>query len=478
MKYLILALCVLSVFADVDESDVIVLTEKNFASEVNNRDLVLVEFYAPWCGHCKKLTPEYAKAATELKKDEIFLGKVDATIESSLASKFGVNGYPTLKIFRNGDHSDYNGPRDHQGIVNYMRKQSGPSSRELKTVADVEAIEKSTEPVVVGFFVSDKSAEYKAFQSVANSNRDKAKFAHTTEANVLDKYGYREAIVLFKPYDDRKQLYTGSVNNNALQSWIYQNYLPLAGVINQGNTEHYDRKGLPIFKVLAAVDVNKNQKQADYYLNRLRKVAKEFPQISFAVGHKRDFSAENEKFGLQGSEQDPFVLTHGAVKYRRTGEKFSVDTVKAFAQDFIDKKLKPYIKSEAVPTQKKGEATVVVGETFNDIVMNPEKDVLIEFYAPWCGHCKSLAPKYDQLAKELEEVESVVIAKFDATANDSPHPEYQARGYPTIFFAPANKKDKPIKYEGDREVAAFKKWLKQNAAKPFELPKQKKNKKA
>ncbi|RCN24137.1 thioredoxin, partial [Ancylostoma caninum] len=68
----------------------------------------------------------------------IKLGKVDATVEKSLAEKYGVSGYPTLKIMRNGRRFEYNGPRDAHGIVRYMNEQASPAAKKLANVAEVE----------------------------------------------------------------------------------------------------------------------------------------------------------------------------------------------------------------------------------------------------------------------------------------------------------------------------------------------------
>merc|ERR1711907_228747 len=114
------------------EEGVVVLGEDNFDKAIEEFDFALVEFYAPWCGHCKKLAPEYAKAAQELAESnpEIKLCKVDATEEKDLSSKFGVRGFPTLKFFLKGSSSaiDYEGGRTHPEIVSWLKKRTGPVS--------------------------------------------------------------------------------------------------------------------------------------------------------------------------------------------------------------------------------------------------------------------------------------------------------------------------------------------------------------
>lgn len=95
-------------------SEVVVLTASNFEDTVfGSKDIWMVEFYAPWCGHCKNLEPEWEEAATKLK-GAVKFGKVDATVETTLAQKYGVKGYPTIKYWNYGEKSSRN-VQDYQG---------------------------------------------------------------------------------------------------------------------------------------------------------------------------------------------------------------------------------------------------------------------------------------------------------------------------------------------------------------------------
>ncbi|XP_071396531.1 protein disulfide-isomerase A6-like, partial [Centroberyx affinis] len=99
--------------------DVVELTPSNFNKEVIQSDsLWLVEFYAPWCGHCKNLAPEWKKAATALK-GVVKVGAVDADQHRSLGSQYNVKGFPTIKIFgvNKNKPEDYQGGRSSQAIV-------------------------------------------------------------------------------------------------------------------------------------------------------------------------------------------------------------------------------------------------------------------------------------------------------------------------------------------------------------------------
>jgi protein disulfide-isomerase-like protein len=108
-------------------SDVAVLTTDNFDEKVLGSKAALVEFYAPWCGHCKSLAPIYEKVANVFAGDDVVIGKVDATEENDLAEKYGISGFPTIKYFPAGatEPMDYPSGRDVESFVMFMNENAG-----------------------------------------------------------------------------------------------------------------------------------------------------------------------------------------------------------------------------------------------------------------------------------------------------------------------------------------------------------------
>ena len=175
--------------------------EKDFDAIIKANDFVVAEFYAPWCGHCKTLEPEYKKAAAELEKGDsgIKLVKIDATLEENkpLAEKFAVKGFPTIKIFRGKDPSpagasEYGGPRDAEGIVSHLTKLAGPATKEAKDAAAVAEAKEASDVLVFGLFESAEDAAFKAFEAAADKAREDASFVHSFSASAAP--GARESI--------------------------------------------------------------------------------------------------------------------------------------------------------------------------------------------------------------------------------------------------------------------------------------------
>ena len=183
---------------------VIELTDANFnALVMESTDHWLVEFYAPWCGHCKALAPEWEEAAKQLKGN-VKLGAVDATVHQSLASQYQIKGFPTIKIFSAGKNKkaqDYNGPREATGIVEYAMHtldKAGvpPQVSELTSQAVFEDKCESGSTICVVMFVphildtgkKGRNEYMSAIQHVSMNMRGKPIQWLWSEANSQEKF--------------------------------------------------------------------------------------------------------------------------------------------------------------------------------------------------------------------------------------------------------------------------------------------------
>jgi protein disulfide-isomerase A1 len=456
MKFLAIALLfAAAVFAQ--ESDVVVLHNDNFHSFIKANPFTFVEFYAPWCGHCKKLTPDWEKAATALK-GEVPVAKVDATVEEAVAQEFGVRGYPTIKFFSNGVAKDYQGARSAEALVSFARKQVRPALVFPESVDAAKEFAAREKVVVFGFFESKDSAEFAVYESLVNELRDSYSFA----AVVGQSFGAAElgaaagsSFVLFKQFDEGQAAFSGEVSAASLKSWINTESVPLLDEIGPENFQRYMDSGIPLLYLFLDPTADNAQLRSE-----VAAVAKDARgKVNFVWIDNAKYGSQASRLALSGKVIPAVAIDHAGVHFVFDESKpVEAAALAQWVNDFIADKVEATVKSEPIPETNDEPVKVVVAKSFSSIVLDSTKDVFVEFYAPWCGHCKKLAPIYDQLATKFASNPNVVIAKIDASANDV-DPSYGVRGFPTLKFFPANNKKSPIGYEGDRSLEDMERFV-------------------
>lgn len=421
---------------------------------------VLVKFYAPWCGHCKALAPEYEAAATLLKSQNIRLAEINCDDDKEFCRGHGVTGYPTLKVYHDNkleNPEDYTASREAAKMAAYLSNIGKPPT--VVTADNIAELKEKTSFIL--FHEEGDTGAVEALEAlIKNYLSEDYQFGHSTDRELAKAEGADfPGVLAFKQYDEPKGLYAGELKADQIAMFIESFTIHYVGDINRNTYSKYASTGRPLGYIFV-----ETEDQAKEFSTALVDVAKKHRQV-LSVG-----TIDANKLG----EHAPAVNLEKkwpafSIEDFKTHKKYVFDqekelTPKAliqFIEDYAAGKVEPKIKSEPIPdqaTQDASPALIVVNRSFEDLVINNDKDVLVEYYAPWCGHCKALAPKYDELAtkyKEHANGEQVAIAKIDATVNDV---DYPIRAFPTIILYPAGNKDKPVAYEGSREIedlAAF-----------------------
>jgi protein disulfide-isomerase A1 len=338
-----------------------VLTDDNFDEAIKANPKMLVEFYAPWCGHCKKLEPEYSGAAEVLAASDppVPLGKVDATENKKVAERFSIQGFPTLFWFSNGEKLEYGGGRTKDTIVSWVLKKSGPPSAAVTCAALGEKIADSK--FVVAYFGEESDSLYTEAHVPYASSEDNIVFVHAPAECASEHSAAAPGIMFFRNFEEPKVAYTGAPDKDTLKAFVQPLTVPTVFEFSEDMIE-------PIF----------GQQQSTLFLFQSEKEpTPAFADAALANKGKVLFSYSGVKEGIQerlaefvgATEADlPFMmlLAPGNMKKYRMEQAVgvaTVDDITKFVDGVLAGDIKPHLKSEEPPATQEG-VTVIVGTTF------------------------------------------------------------------------------------------------------------------
>lgn len=388
------------------------------------------------------------------------MAKVDATEESQLAEEYGVRGYPTLKFFRKGSAIEYGGGRQADDIVSWLIKKTGPPALEIESVEAAEKLIEENQVYVIGFFKDRESDDAKAFLAAANSVDD-YQFGITASEEVAVKYEAKLGqIVLFKKFDEGKAVFEGAATEEKVKKFVLAESMPLVVEFNHDSAQRIFGGEI---KSHLLFFLSKDNGDIEKYATPTKEIAKKFREHVLFVSinaDEEDHQRILEFFGMK-KEEVPAVrlikLEEDMAKYKPEAHDLSPEAIEKFVQAYLDGKLKQHLLSQDLPEDwDKKSVKTLVSSNFDAIAFNKDNDVFVEFYAPWCGHCKQLEPIYNQLGDKFEDNENVVIAKMDATANELEH--IKITSFPTIKMYRKGD-NQAIDYNGERTLDAMFKWI-------------------
>eukprot|EP00658_Telonema_sp_P-2_P058966 TRINITY_DN475_c0_g1_i13.p1 TRINITY_DN475_c0_g1~~TRINITY_DN475_c0_g1_i13.p1 ORF type:complete len:360 (+),score=56.16 TRINITY_DN475_c0_g1_i13:654-1733(+) len=341
-----------------------------------------------------------------------------------------------------------------------MKKRAGPPCSHLASPTEVELFRQEHDVVAIGFFTDKEAAGYQMFEKAARVSDD-VPFGNVMDVGVRDGLGAAaESVMLYKKFDQAETKFTGELNDSDLTAFVKLNSLPKI-------IRFSEKTAAQIFgsetKTHLVVFFD-SETHASLH-SELLGPATEWQGKFLFIHIPKSEEQIMDYFGVRMDELPAARIvdlrTEIMRKYAFTQPQITGEAIQQFLENYSKGKVPQILRSEAVPPpQAQGEVRKIVQESFASEVEENELDVLVEFYAPWCEHCKELKPKYEQLASNLKDVSTLVIGKVDAEQNELP--QVKIEGFPTIKLWPAGQKENPVNFEGERTLDGLSSFLKEH----------------
>jgi len=460
------------------------LTAASFDKDIKAHSLAFVEFYAPWCGHCKKLVPEWEKTALLMDGEGVPVIKVDAIAEKELAQKHGVQSFPSLKLYRGNPNvvKPYNGARTAVKMVEWLKvwKVASLLERLDPVAAAVQKLSSRKSITIVGL-LGDNDAD-----SEMQSVLEDASFALNEKSPGSDvpvsvvhlapheletlglageklpcvalfrDFQFEDKVMVYRPQADKK--WKGGFT--AFINWLKEKRVPALIPATQ-ETESFFLKDIDPGNGLVILFGGDSE-----ISKAVHALAVEFKNES----KLKWVHAKNDDFGVSlGRSVSIEKADFPELLIWEFGETEDDDKVFRLSQQIAQAKMNKDTVAKFIKQWQQGDLAAVkdpvlalTSDTFEEQVISNDQDVLVEFYAPWCGHCKSLAPEYKQVALHYAQDAGVQIAKMDSTKHK--HKSAEIKSYPTLKLYAKGMKNKPIDlgFKANRDKKSLIEFVEEN----------------
>ena len=445
------------------ENEVLVLNEQTFGYAIREFKNLVVLFYDPECPHCQHFMPEYEKTASILKKENYILSKIDCVKTEKICNKYEIEAFPTVTLLKKKENVVYNGERKAEEIEKWLNENTKPTFQKITSKNELEENKKNLRAFLIYFGNDEKVinelilAERKIddIPIFTCDSEDIIKENVNTEKN--------EAIVIFKTFDDKKNVLKDKITSNNIIKFVDLYSYPKVIRFSKDTSHIIFSKRSPslvLFTSKTETNYEEHLKILDNIWEEVGTKIKLFicdikDPIIAALAQYCDIKNIPKIYimSVEGENPIKFVLS----------DIINKQNILSFIENWEKGKLKPFIRSEDIPKNNDGDLFILVGNNFREEVIENDKDVLVYFVSPWCKICKDFEPKLGDLAKKLKPNNpKLLIAKIDATINDIEG--YQIHKFPTIKFYPGNAKDKePLNYFTRKNITGLYNFMKENA---------------
>ncbi|KAK5662207.1 hypothetical protein OQA88_8112 [Cercophora sp. LCS_1] len=415
---------------------------------------VLAPAFVPPAPNWRRFKPVFENLAEILARagSEVKCARLDGSKPENLEliRKVQIPRIPTLILFEGPEKcTKYRGILREQEILEFLKRQELPVVSKVDSTS-LLSLRGEHSVVIVAALGPDHSQELAEFGEIAAEFRDDYVFATTSDTRIDGETVQTPNIVVLKTAIEQRTVLDNWPDAASLRAFIQTAGEPLVPEIRPELWKRYVAGPVPTLGYIFVSSASDEPNARESILPVARKHAS---KIRFGTVVGPIFELLVEEMNLPEDQKWPCFVLHSTaenLKYplipsEPWGDGIGIHEIAAFVDKFLAGELEPSLKSAPAPVQD-GPLIQVVGSTFRPIVLDNDRDVLVDYYSEDCGGCHVLLPHLQRLAEANAADERgsklVTIAMMNLDDNDSL--DSDLRGFPTVKLYPAGKKNKPV----------------------------------